>query len=87
MLNCRESTQLISKSLDRSLPLPEWLALRIHLLVCRACTRYRAHLRFLKKLVRERMRAANGGEGITGPGMPAAARERIRNVIAGQGKL
>lgn len=86
MLNCREATQLISKSFDGSLPLSERLAVRIHLLVCRACTRYQAHLRFLTGLVRDRMRVLNGGESITGLGMPPADRERIRNVIAGWGK-
>lgn len=86
MLNCRQATQLISKSLDVSLPLAERLRVRIHLLACRACTRYRAHLRFLAKLVRDRMQVANSGEGIEGPGMPHAVRERIRNAIAGRGK-
>lgn len=85
MLNCREATQLISKSLDGSLPLSERLAMRIHLMVCDACTRYRAHLRFLRELLRERMRVADGGEGIAGPGMPPAVRERVGKAIARRG--
>ncbi len=82
MLNCREATELISKSLDRSLSLSERLRVTIHLLVCRACTRYRAHLRFLRRSVREATRLFGTGEFAAGPGLSREARDRIRKAIA-----
>lgn len=36
-LNCREATQLVLQALDRRLPWHARLALRAHLLICKAC--------------------------------------------------
>jgi hypothetical protein len=40
MLNCREATALVLQGEDRRLGWPERLRLRLHLLVCKACTRF-----------------------------------------------
>lgn len=40
MLKCREATALVLQGEDRRLSVPERLALRIHLLICKACTRF-----------------------------------------------
>ncbi len=85
MLNCRETTELISRSFDRRLSLPERLGVTIHLFVCRACTRYRAHLRFLRRSVHEALRRFGTGEDAPGPALSREARDRIRTAIESEG--
>jgi len=40
MLKCREATALVLQGEDRRLSVSERLALRFHLLICRACSRF-----------------------------------------------
>jgi len=48
---CRDAARLLSESMDRRLPLPERVGLRIHLVLCRLCRRYGRQLVFLRRLV------------------------------------
>ena len=52
MLSCHQATQLISESLDRKLPWPRRLALRLHLAMCAHCARAARQLHLLQKLFR-----------------------------------
>ena len=52
MFNCREVTRLVSESLDRELPLYQRIGLRIHLLMCKFCGRYRKQLLILRETIR-----------------------------------
>ena len=52
MLNCKESTHLISESRDRPLSRPEQLGLRLHLMLCNGCRRYRQQIDFLEQACR-----------------------------------
>jgi Putative zinc-finger len=49
MLNCRQVTRLVSKSMDDRLPWHQRLAIRFHLLYCVWCRRYAAQIQFLRK--------------------------------------
>jgi hypothetical protein len=40
MLKCRDATALVLQGEDRRLSVAERLALRVHLLICKACTRF-----------------------------------------------
>lgn len=51
MLNCQETSRLLSESHDRPLTLRERLSLRLHLLMCDACSHFARQLRFLHKAV------------------------------------
>jgi hypothetical protein len=51
MMNCRQTSQLLSQSQDRPLFLMERLSLRLHLLLCGACQRFAQQLRFLRQAV------------------------------------
>jgi len=52
-LTCREATRLISDAQDRDLGALERVALRLHVAVCDACTRFAKQLGFLRRAVRE----------------------------------
>lgn len=53
MLNCKETTHLISEAQDRSLSFTEKAALEMHLLMCSGCSRYREQTKFLRTLCQE----------------------------------
>lgn len=52
MFNCKEVTRIVSESLDRRLPIQQRMGLRIHLMMCRFCSRYRRQLLILRKAIR-----------------------------------
>ncbi len=52
MLSCKEVSQMVSLSLDRPLPIGKRLAVRMHLMICTLCSRYRRQLLFLRQATR-----------------------------------
>ena len=52
MFNCKKVTHLVSESLDRKLPLYQRMGMRIHLMMCKFCSRYQEQLLFLRKTAR-----------------------------------
>lgn len=46
--NCKQASRLQSDALDRKLPFPQRLGLRLHLLLCKWCRRYGMQIRFLR---------------------------------------
>jgi hypothetical protein len=48
-ITCREASRLISAGLDAELSLSQRTALRLHLLVCDACTRLKAQFEFMRR--------------------------------------
>jgi predicted anti-sigma-YlaC factor YlaD len=48
MLNCRQTSVLISKSLDQALPLSDRIGVRLHLLICSGCRNFSKQSRFLR---------------------------------------
>jgi len=52
MIDCREASRLISQNADRPLPLGRRLQLRLHLLVCDACTNFSRQVRHLRQALK-----------------------------------
>jgi hypothetical protein len=44
MMNCKQASQLISRGLDVTLSKRERFALKLHLLMCKYCSRFRQQL-------------------------------------------
>lgn len=53
LMNCKESTQLLSEGEDRPLEAGERLKLKLHLLSCRGCRNYSKQLRFIRMACRQ----------------------------------
>ena len=81
MLSCKDVTQLLSESMDTSLPIGKRVGMRLHLLMCKFCARYERQL----LLIRETVRQIVGAE--DRPGEPPRdtlsreAKERIRDSL------
>ena len=48
-LSCKEASRLISQGMDRRLSIAERIALRLHVGICDACTRFTSQVRFLRR--------------------------------------
>ena len=44
MFNCKDVSQRVSESMDRSLPLHDRLMIKIHLMMCKYCARFKQQL-------------------------------------------
>lgn len=52
-MSCKEATRHISQMQDRPLSLRERVLLRLHLLVCVACSRFERQVRLLRMAMRK----------------------------------
>jgi hypothetical protein len=50
---CREVHRLVSEGMDRDLTLVERTRMRLHLIVCEACTRFNGQMDFLRRAMRK----------------------------------
>jgi hypothetical protein len=77
MLSCKDVTQLISESMDTSLPIGKRLGVRLHLIICKWCARYERQL----ILIRETARRLVATVEAPGETLSEEAKERIRKTI------
>jgi predicted anti-sigma-YlaC factor YlaD len=52
MFTCKEAARLVSESLDREPLFHQRLSLRLHLLMCSLCRRFRRQMLFLREAAR-----------------------------------
>lgn len=75
MLSCKEVSRLLSESLDRKLPLRQRLGVRMHLLMCRFCSRFWKQTLFVRDAAHHYVETA------TSTGLSAEARQRIKRSL------
>ena len=81
MLSCKDVTQLISESMDGSLPPGKRIGVHIHLFMCLFCARYKRQLLLIRETVR-RLASLEETPGGLFPGtLSEDARERIRQSL------
>lgn len=81
MRNCKDVTQLISESMDTSLPIGKRIGVRIHLLMCRFCARYERQLLLIRDTVRHLVAAEDKPEDPSGEILSEETRERIKRSL------
>ena len=79
MFKCKEVTRLVSESLDRKLPLYQRIGIRIHLLMCEFCSRFKKQLLFLHETIR--LHVERGKDTELSAKLQPEARERISKSI------
>ena len=79
MLSCKNASQIISQSLDRSLTIRERFALQLHLLICKYCKRFSQQLQTIRVNLKLTASAIENDDTIK---MPANAKQRITDLIA-----
>ena len=79
MFNCKEVSRRVSESMDHSLPLYQRMLIRVHLLMCRYCARFRRQVMFLREFCRRRQLDEHFPD--VSVVMPPDVRERIRQAL------
>jgi hypothetical protein len=80
MLSCKDTTLLVSESMDRALPPGRRLAKRIHLMMCVLCARYERQL-FVLREVLKRVGAEEDPTGFDNVTLSPEAKERIKKAL------
>ena len=79
MLNCKQTSELISQAIDRHLTRRERWNLRLHLWICAACRNFRKQLDWMRKSVKASVRQTEDNTQIR---LPDDARQRIAQRIS-----
>jgi len=74
MLNCKQTSVLVSQSLDRQLTWRERIAVRIHLWICVYCRRFAQQLNLIRRMMQAWQQQATDQSEFA---LSQAARERI----------
>ena len=80
-IDCRNAMQLISEDMDHNLSRSNACAVRLHLLICRACRRARRQLHFLRQAVRHQSET-DAADTSPPAGLSEATRDNIKGAIA-----
>jgi len=78
---CREVTRLVSESMDRDLPFRQRFSLRLHLLMCSLCSRFRRQMLFLREAAHLFAAASEEGELLANVQLSPEARARIKQAV------
>ncbi|HHD64771.1 MAG TPA: zf-HC2 domain-containing protein [Desulfobulbaceae bacterium] len=77
IFSCKQITELISESMDRKLPIYRRIGIRIHLMMCYLCRRYKKQLLFLRTV----LQAIEEADEKNGEVLSQEARRRIKNKL------
>lgn len=78
MLNCKQTSQLVSQSLDRRLTWQERFAVKVHLWICKYCRRFSRQLLAVRSGLQ---RLTQSVEENTDLQMPSESKARIAKVL------
>ena len=78
MLDCKQASQLISKSLDRQLSWRERFAVRLHLLICKYCKRFSQQLETMRVALKRMTQSIENDSNIH---LPSETKNRIAKSI------
>lgn len=78
---CKEITRSVSDSLDRKLSLRQRIEMRLHLLICTWCERYRQQLLFIRDAMHHASERVEEHEPFPTASLPPEARDRIKRSL------
>lgn len=83
---CKDITRLLSDSMDRNLSLRQRIDIKLHLIMCVWCERYKRQLLFLRDALRHSLAYIEETGVSPTPSLPPEARERIKRALSGKGE-
>jgi hypothetical protein len=80
--SCKEVVRLLSDAMDRPIPLHRRIALRLHLLTCTWCLRYKEQIALIRSLLRSTEPGPSIHDLPQGPGVRLSdeTRERLKRL-------
>ena len=79
---CKETVEIISKSMDRPLTLREQAEVKVHLLICSWCQWYLEHLHTIRDTLRAQPNEGSDDKLATMPGLSVEARDRMKRKLS-----
>jgi hypothetical protein len=79
MFNCKEVSQIVSEGMDRKLPLHQRFFIRMHLMMCKYCSRFRSQLYLMRKVCRSAQISPSDSD--DSPALSQEALERIKRSL------
>ena len=79
IFRCKDVTELISRSMDEELPLKTRIGIRLHLIVCYLCARYKKQVNIIHKALSNLDDTEHSQEMITP--LPGDAATRIKEAL------
>ena len=79
MLDCKQASNIISQSLDRSLTARERFALKLHLFICKYCRYFNQQMQTLLVALKKMTSTIEDDNTIE---MPSTAKKRIADMVA-----
>ena len=79
MFSCKAVTQIVSESMDRVLPMHHRVLIRMHLLMCKYCARFRRQLLIIREACRSE--EITPGDSDDTRVLPKEACERIKQSL------
>jgi len=86
MLSCKEVSRLVSESLDRELPFRQRFSMRLHLLMCSLCSRFRCQMLFLRDAARSFGEASEKDKLPANDRLSPEVRTRIKQALKHNGQ-
>jgi hypothetical protein len=80
MLNCKQASHLVSQSMEAKLSFRQRLGLRVHLMMCDACTQFSRQLLVLREAISQLARKTENDETLK---LSDEARRRIGKSVEG----
>ena len=77
MPSCKETARLVSESMDRKLPLWQRIILKMHLMMCTYCARFKQQLQILRRA----SRFDDETETAASTRMPEEMRQKIKSTL------
>ncbi|MHC4473934.1 MAG: zf-HC2 domain-containing protein [Planctomycetota bacterium] len=84
MLSCKETARLLSDSLEQPLPLGRRIGLKMHLLMCKLCRRYKKQITAIDVTAREFAHLAEDSPPAMLGSLTPEARERMQTSLRDQ---
>ena len=81
MYSCKQATELMSLSLDSKLSFYQRLALKLHLLMCKLCSRCWSQMLFVREAVHKCSERTEETDFMTGHSLSPEACERIKKYL------
>ena len=80
MFNCKDVSQRVSEAMDRSLPLHHRMMIKIHLMMCKYCARFKQQLLTLRDACR--LDDLHGEDCEHIHDLPQAVRDRLKKSLS-----
>jgi hypothetical protein len=79
--DCKQTTRLISDSLDQKLSLRQRMQIKLHLLICVWCRRYAQQLLFMRQVMRHTAADFEESDSSPAPSLSPETRARIKRSL------